>query len=191
MKKLLPILLLVIIISSCKKHGTSFWFTGMQIIDTNQQFVRWVGQPDNDWLLNKYTFTTQQLSLLVVDESSPNWYLTQMDTVAVTPGTNPVGISSDTTSVYYQFTVYTKGNCVFTYALTDMNMNIIQHSNIITTAGESLPLLITIPAIDAKAGEVYRIYYGFSSAGHTLFASGWGDIGLCKVNYYDRTNSCF
>ncbi len=70
-------------------------------------------------------------------------------------------------------------------------MNTIARGNTLTIDSEAIPQLVTIPVQDAKAGQVYRIYYGFSSAGHPLFASGWGDIGICTTNGNNQVNRCF
>lgn len=193
MKKmwLLPLLAILVISFSCQKRQPSFWFKGMQIVDTNQQFVRWVGEPDYDWQINKYTLTAQQQSLLKVSYDINTWYLTNPGTVVVTPGPNPLGYSSDTTDSYYQFSVQVQSNCIFTYALTDQYMNVIEQGNIATDSGQVINPLISIPPSSAHAGQVYRIYYGFSAAGHVLFATGWGDIGICNLTPSGRVGSCF
>jgi hypothetical protein len=153
MKKLLIFLLPITLFFSCKKHQPSFWFGGMEIIDTNQQFVRWAGEADYDWQINKYKFSAAQLALMKIDSNIVNWYLTSADTVTITPGTNPVEFLSDTLNCYYQFAVYTSSSCVFTYVLTDQYMNVINYGNATTIPGEIINQLVTIPAHTAKPGQ--------------------------------------
>jgi hypothetical protein len=190
MKKLIFASLVGIALLGCKKSNSGNWYGGMQIVDSNFKFERWSGPADYDWLLNKYSFTKQQLALFKIDSNlHPDWYFTDTGTVIVTPGVNPVFY--DTPSVYYSFTVFVQKKCMVSYTVTNDRQVVLAQGNIYAIDSQLLYPTVQIPAHYLQAGQVIRVYYSCSAAGRPNFAKGWGDIGLCSPNGYGRTSKCF
>ena len=193
MKKCLLILFAVTLFISCKKSSPSYWFTGMQIIDTNYNLVKWVGQKDDDWQINKYTLAEQQLYAMAIDSFSDTafWNHTSAGTVTIHPGISPVAY--DTGSVYYQFNSINFGcSCYFSLMVVDQYFNTLVKQNYNISSGSYLPALVSIPSSKILPGQVYRIYYACSATGNPYFATGWGDFGVCSmVTTTGQVSSCF
>lgn len=186
----LLLITIVYTIDACKKKKQSFWFTGMEVVDSNGKEIKWVGSQDDDWQQNKYSLTTQQTNLLDLEVGTfPNWGQTMVNLVNVAPGTNPIGIDTNATT-YYGFTATADSACVVTYTLADQQMNTLAKGNAFIPGGATINIPIAIPTSYLKAGSVYRLYYGFSAQLNKFFSTGWGDIGVCnKTN--GKTGSCF
>ncbi len=192
MKYFLVVILIMVFAFGCKKNNTSYWFTGMEIIDTNGNLVKWVGQQDDDWQINKYTLNTQQLYAMTIDSLSDtaSWNHTAVGNVAIIPGTNPIGW--DTGTINYNFSVSFNTNAYFSYLLTDQYYTVLATHSYYGDSGSFLNVYVPITSSRVQAGGVYRLYYSFSARRNAYFAQGWGDIGVCtKDTVKHITNSCF
>ena len=189
MKKNTVLFAFVFILFSCQKKQIQSWYSGMQIIDQLGNIVKWVGTPDNDWLINKYSFTPKIFSMLPVDSLNANWFTTSVGSVYVSPDTNP--IAYDTPFIYYSFHAFATKKCVLNYTLADENNNIIISNNTTLTDSQLISPIIKIPCTMVSGGNVYRVYYSFSSYNNPYFAYGWGDIGVCSKTVYGTSNQCF
>jgi len=190
MKKLVVVaLLFVITCTACQKHSSP-WYSGMQIINYNDSFVRWNGNTDNDWKVNGYTLTAQQLALLPVNYNSyPDWYLTKPGDVFITPGVCPIGI--DTPDSYYRFTVNVQYSCIVSYAITDEQLNVLTSGCSFAIDSQLVNNLIKINPAYLQPGKAYRVFFACSAVNHLYYAVGWGDIGACSLNAYNDVTRCF
>ena len=162
----------------------------MQIINYNDSFARWNGDADNDWQVNGYTLTTQQLALLPVNSAAyPNWYLTRPGAVTVIPGTCPIGI--DTPDSYYRFTVTVQYSSIVSYAVTDEQLNVLASGCSFATDSQLVNNLIKINPVYLQAGKAYRVFFACSAVNHPYYAVGWGDIGACSLDAYSDVTRCF
>ncbi len=179
MKHIVLVIVVLALISICKKDKPSYWFTGMEIVDTNGNLVRWVGTQDNDWQINKYTINAQQLYTMSIDSlaDTASWNHTSAGTVTVFPGTNPIGWNTGT--VNYGFTIYFGTNCYFSYLVTDEYGTFLGTHNYYGSAGGNVTINVPLVATQVQPGNAYRVYYAFSARGNPYFAQGWGDIGVC------------
>ena len=189
MKNYIFICLSIFVFISCNKKQNQTWYSGMQIIDQMGNMVKWVGTPDNDWLINKYTFTPKMFAMLPVDSLNANWFSTTVGTVYVSPGTNPIAF--DTPYIYYSFYAFSTKKCTLNYTLTDENNSIITSNNTTITDSQLISPIIKIPSTMVSTGKVYRIYYCFSAYNNPYFAYGWGDIGICNKSVSGVAEECF
>ena len=192
MKKLLVLLMLVLFTAACNKSTPSFWFTGMQLIDTTGNLTKWYGTADNDWQINMYTIAPSILNSMMPDttKDTAGWHSTQSGSVAVLPGTCPVGV--DTSNFAYTFQVYFHTKAYCNYMLCDELGTIIYRNQCWGDAGSVYYLNIPLNNNLVFAGNVYRLYYTFSAKGSLFFASGWGDVGFCnKQTNSQKVTACF
>ncbi len=192
MQKILLILGMLALCLGCKKGSPTYWFNGMEIIDSNGNFSRWYGSADNDWQINKYTISPTVLNAMMPDTSkdTASWHGTQIGNVAVVPGPNPVAVDTGTFNYYFQVYFHSKAYC--NYMLCDEYGTIIYKNQCWGENGTVYYLNIPLNNTQVTTGNVYRLYYAFSSVGNIFFATGWGDIGFCSKDATTlKASACF
>jgi hypothetical protein len=192
MKYIFGLVVILALAGSCKKDKPSYWYTGMEIIDSNGNFVRWVGQADDDWQINKYTISSPQLHAMTIDSLSDtaSWNHSSAGTVTVIPGINPVAFYPS--AVYYDFTVSFGTTCYLNYLVTDQYGAVLASHGYYGLSGGYVTINVSMPSSLVQVGNVYRVYYAFSAKGNPYFAQGWGDIGVCSLDTLtQKVNNCF